>query len=147
MASDGSFKLGDLGHSVMTDGSMPLLEEGDQRYLSQEVLAGVLLDSLKSRPDQLARYLKAADIFALGATMYVESLRFKSFNKQVNFGQQPRVHRDGSASGRSHPLLVLSNTYRYELASRTRLQPSGPEWHRLRSGHVAKVRHPSPLPS
>jgi hypothetical protein len=60
----------------MTDGSMPLLEEGDQRYLSQEVLAGVLVDSLKTRPDQLARYLKAADIFALGATMY-DSLHSK----------------------------------------------------------------------
>lgn len=50
---------------------MTLLEEGDQRYLSQEILAGLVLDSLKQRPDQFARHLKAADIFALGATMCV----------------------------------------------------------------------------
>lgn len=34
-AGDGSWRLGDLGHALKTDGSMPLVEEGDARYLDR----------------------------------------------------------------------------------------------------------------
>uniref|UniRef100_K3X147 Protein kinase domain-containing protein n=1 Tax=Globisporangium ultimum (strain ATCC 200006 / CBS 805.95 / DAOM BR144) TaxID=431595 RepID=K3X147_GLOUD len=51
------YKLGDLGTVAHMDGSMEITE-GDNRYLSRELLEG-------SRTD-----LRAGDIFALGATIY-----------------------------------------------------------------------------
>lgn len=38
LAGCGSWKLGDLGHALKVDGSMPLVEEGDARYLDRCVL-------------------------------------------------------------------------------------------------------------
>lgn len=38
LGGDGSWKLGDMGHALKADGSMPLLEEGDARYLDRCVL-------------------------------------------------------------------------------------------------------------
>lgn len=37
----GSWKLGDLGHALKVDGSMPLMEEGDARYLDRCVLVWI----------------------------------------------------------------------------------------------------------
>lgn len=51
------YKLGDLGTVAHADGSMEVTE-GDNRYLSREMLEG-------SRSD-----LRAGDVFALGATIY-----------------------------------------------------------------------------
>ncbi|CAK4080389.1 unnamed protein product [Aphanomyces euteiches] len=55
--SGGVYKLGDLGTVVPMDGSMEIME-GDNRYLSRELLEGNRM------------HLSAGDIFALGATMY-----------------------------------------------------------------------------
>jgi wee1-like protein kinase len=51
------YKLGDLGTVALADGAMDITE-GDNRYLSRELLEG-------SRAN-----LKAGDVFALGATIY-----------------------------------------------------------------------------
>ncbi|ETV94468.1 WEE/WEE1 protein kinase, variant [Aphanomyces invadans] len=55
--TSGVFKLGDLGTVVPMDGSMEIME-GDNRYLSRELLEGN------------RSHLCQGDIFALGATMY-----------------------------------------------------------------------------
>jgi hypothetical protein len=74
VAGDGSFKLGDLGHAIKCDGSM-LVEEGDDRYLSAEVLKG--LDLLKlSKGAEVPDYqaiLAPNDMFGLGASLCVTS--------------------------------------------------------------------------
>ncbi|OQR86237.1 protein kinase [Achlya hypogyna] len=56
-ATNGVYKLGDLGTVVPMDGSMEIME-GDYRYLSRELLEGN------------RSHLSAGDIFALGASIY-----------------------------------------------------------------------------
>ncbi|KAF0686953.1 Aste57867_21301 [Aphanomyces stellatus] len=57
VTSQGVYKLGDLGTVVASDGSMEIME-GDNRYLSRELLEGNRM------------HLSAGDVFALGATLY-----------------------------------------------------------------------------
>lgn len=54
---DGFYKLGDFGCATLLDNSLPI-EEGDARYMPQEIL--------NDRYD----YLDKVDIFSLGASIY-----------------------------------------------------------------------------
>ena len=70
LAADGSFKLGDLGHAIKSDGSM-MVAEGDERYLSMEVLKGLDLFKL-SAGTEVPNYqtiLGPNDVFGLGASL------------------------------------------------------------------------------
>ncbi|EWM25514.1 protein kinase wee1 [Nannochloropsis gaditana] len=71
IAADGSFKLGDLGHAIKADGSMHVLE-GDERYLSMEVLKGLDLFKLSAGKEvpPYRTILEPNDIFGLGASLY-----------------------------------------------------------------------------
>ena len=65
ISSSGTYKLSDFGNVCRADGSLELVE-GDEIYMSREILQGVY----KSKNPEITN-LRAADIFSFGLSMYV----------------------------------------------------------------------------
>mmetsp|Transcript_7513 Transcript_7513/g.14694 ORF Transcript_7513/g.14694 Transcript_7513/m.14694 type:complete len:700 (+) Transcript_7513:510-2609(+) len=117
----GVYKLGDFGLVTPADAAEHLMDEGDKRYLSREMLQGNLQDLTKS------------DVFALGVSMY----ELASDRQLPTGGEEYQAMREG----RFAPLPAAISPAMCELLA-AMMHPDATQ----RPSAADIVRHPMLLP-